>query len=499
MDKLWENWTRQDASPIGFPPPDWVDFGVFQETGDVYMFLTNRATSSGMVEVHVLSAATAYQSFFLNTVTPIPLPPPSVTVYCCLGPNRVMVCFFSGDTASGFVEIKVLNPPQYTSVKLTAVTTLTSDIEYGKNFVVDQTTGDATYIRKTGTRTVLDIFLASNDYLGEPTTVTTSFEPFAASDQFAVYQHGTTSNPESEYFVIRFASPDNNNNNRVIVSKMYTYPQPFSGCIVENPNNSLEVSDDIQVMHDCFWLSVNLQIHRDLCGYASVAELCPYTCKLCRPMSTEAVIASEVYDAFFSMDQNRQIFVILHANTDSGKVEISATNEAWNGWTLDVASVCHAFSHPYISFDIEHETGDCFFFITGQTNNGHVEVHAMSESSVYQKFILHAATPIPLPDANQDTECRLGQNRDVVCSLSGNTASGFVEVQVLSPPVYRSTRFKAITKVSNSLTFGKNVFVNQVTGDITFIHRTAAATVLEILEASRGYNGVPISITTDYW
>ena len=80
---------------------------------------------------------------------------------------------------------------------------------------------------------------------------------------------------------------------------------------------------------------------------------------------------------------------------------------------------------------------DLIFIKTSNTPNGHVEVHIASASSNYQTRIVETATTF----VNElDGVWQLLANRDLVFIKTGNTPNGHVEVHIASASSNYQTR-----------------------------------------------------------
>merc|ERR1719265_2800066 len=77
--------------------------------------------------------------------------------------------------------------------------------------------------------------------------------------------------------------------------------------------------------------------------------------------------------------------------------------------------------------------GDLTSIKMGPTGSGKTEVHILSKSSNYAKFVLHAATGLELTDGATEWDFAAMPNGDLMCIKMGpTTGSKMTEVHILS-------------------------------------------------------------------
>jgi outer membrane protein assembly factor BamB len=158
-----------------------------------------------------------------------------------------------------------------------------------------------------------------------------------------------------------------------------------------------------------------------------------------------AVSAGRFQFAFAGLagDGRSNLYAIALNNTGSGRVEVHALSEASNyaTWMMHSASALGAVSATDWQFRVSDRfgSGDLIGIFHGTTGSGNTEVHALSRSSGYQVFTIHAATPLG-PTADSQWSYAIGDHDadhvpDIYVLLMNGGASGRTEVHVLSGAV----------------------------------------------------------------
>jgi kumamolisin len=137
----------------------------------------------------------------------------------------------------------------------------------------------------------------------------------------------------------------------------------------------------------------------------------------------------------------RPDLVGLHLRgTASGRVEVHVLSAAsgYQGWLLHTATPLAAVSPGTFQFALGSLDGDgrsdLFAIGLAGTGSGTVEVHALSDGSGYNSWVLHSATALGTANANQ-WQFRIGDRGgrgDLVGVLHSGTGSGNTEVHALS-------------------------------------------------------------------
>ncbi len=133
-------------------------------------------------------------------------------------------------------------------------------------------------------------------------------------------------------------------------------------------------------------------------------------------------------DGTWLLTQNLDLAFVKTGNTPNGHVEVHIASRASNYQQriLDVATV---FANENDGTWLLTPNLDLAFIKTNNTPNGHVEVHIASRASNYQQRILDAATVF----ANEnDGSWLLTPSLDLAFIKTSNTPTGFVEVHIAS-------------------------------------------------------------------
>jgi len=130
------------------------------------------------------------------------------------------------------------------------------------------------------------------------------------------------------------------------------------------------------------------------------------------------------------------LYVVGLKGTGSGKTEIHALSAAghYRDWSLHAVTALET-GYPSGSFRflVARPSGDLFLLAHGTTGSGWSEVHALTASSGYQTFSVHAATPQgATSDSSASWVLGAGTNPDVLFLPLTASGSGNVEVHRLS-------------------------------------------------------------------
>ena len=123
--------------------------------------------------------------------------------------------------------------------------------------------------------------------------------------------------------------------------------------------------------------------------------------------------------------------------TGSGQVEVHALSPStrYSQWSLHAATGLGT-SYPSATnrFLAAQGSGDLYLVAHGATGSGRTEVHALSAASSYQAFSVHAATPAGFTDdASASWVLGTGPTPDVLFLPLTGTGTGRVEVHRLAP------------------------------------------------------------------
>jgi len=140
---------------------------------------------------------------------------------------------------------------------------------------------------------------------------------------------------------------------------------------------------------------------------------------------------------FAAMPNGDLMCIMMGPKTGSGKTEVHILSKSSNyakfalhaatGLQLSASSLGTEFDFAAMP------NGDLMCIMMGpETGSGKTEVHILSKSSNYEKFVLHAATGLQLSNHKQWSFATL-PNGDLMCILKGpTTGSKKTEVHVLS-------------------------------------------------------------------
>jgi Holliday junction resolvase-like predicted endonuclease len=119
---------------------------------------------------------------------------------------------------------------------------------------------------------------------------------------------------------------------------------------------------------------------------------------------------------------------IKTSNTPSGHVEVHIASASSN-YQRKIVETATGFGNENDGVWELLPNRDLVFIKTGNTPNGHVEVHIASASSNYQQKVIETATTF---GSENDGVWELLPNRDLVFIKTGNTPSGHVEIHIAS-------------------------------------------------------------------
>jgi hypothetical protein len=130
------------------------------------------------------------------------------------------------------------------------------------------------------------------------------------------------------------------------------------------------------------------------------------------------------------------LYFLALRGTGSGEVEVHvlSASSQYSQWSLHAATTLGA-SFPSASnrFLIARGSGDLYLVAHGSTGSGRTEVHALSASSGYQAFTIHAVTPLgATSDASATWVLGTGPSPNVLFVPLTGTGTGRVEVHRLS-------------------------------------------------------------------
>lgn len=144
----------------------------------------------------------------------------------------------------------------------------------------------------------------------------------------------------------------------------------------------------------------------------------------------------------FQRDGRADLWAIHLANTGSGHVEVHILSEAsgYQTWAAHIATPLSSLDPAQWQFDLGSIAGDgssnLYAILTSSAGgSGRVEVHALTESSGFQTWAIHAATAFtPWPDPAQVTYLigDGGGRGDLTAIVRYGTASGGAEAHAVS-------------------------------------------------------------------
>ncbi len=137
------------------------------------------------------------------------------------------------------------------------------------------------------------------------------------------------------------------------------------------------------------------------------------------------------------------VYFIALGTTGTRTVEIHSltANSSYNEWGIHSGSALTAsYSAATARFLVARGSGDLYAILHGTTGSGRTEVHALTASSGFQSFNMHAATPMgPTSDSQVQWLLGPGSTPDVNFVPLANTGSNAVEVHRLSASSYYSS------------------------------------------------------------
>ena len=157
-----------------------------------------------------------------------------------------------------------------------------------------------------------------------------------------------------------------------------------------------------------------------------------------RILETATTFANELDGAWQLLPAlpNRDLVFIKTSNTPNGHVEVHIASASSNYQTR-IVETATTFVNELDGVWQLLPNRDLVFIKTGNTPNGHVEVHIASASSNYQTRIVETATTF----VNElDGVWQLLANRDLAFIKTGNTPNGHVEVHIASASSNYQTR-----------------------------------------------------------
>ena len=137
------------------------------------------------------------------------------------------------------------------------------------------------------------------------------------------------------------------------------------------------------------------------------------------------------------------VYFIGLGATGSGTIEVHSltADSGYTQWYMHSASALPTgYPSATSRFLVARGSGDLYAILHGTTGSGRSEVHALSASSRYQSFVMHAATPVgPTTDSKVSWLLGPGSVPDVNFVPLTNTGSNTVEVHRLSASSYYSS------------------------------------------------------------
>ena len=152
------------------------------------------------------------------------------------------------------------------------------------------------------------------------------------------------------------------------------------------------------------------------------------------PMST--FTPDDAFQLAVGGQSGRDLYLIGLKGTGSGKTEVHALSSSsqYKEWSLHAATVLDTGYPPAaFRFLVTRPSGDLVLVAHGATGSGRTEVHVLSAGSGYRTFSLHAATPLGYSnDASGSWTLGAGTSPDVLFIPLTGTGSGKVELHRLS-------------------------------------------------------------------
>ena len=154
-----------------------------------------------------------------------------------------------------------------------------------------------------------------------------------------------------------------------------------------------------------------------------------------RTLETATTFVNET-DGVWQLLPNQDLVFIKTSNTPSGHVEVHIASRASNYQTRTLETAT-TFANESDGLWQLLPNLDLAFIKTGNTPNGHVEVHIASRASNYQTRTLETATTFA---DESDGAWLLLPNLDLAFIKTGNTPNGHVEVHIASRASNYQTR-----------------------------------------------------------
>jgi len=116
----------------------------------------------------------------------------------------------------------------------------------------------------------------------------------------------------------------------------------------------------------------------------------------------------------FETGPNKDLYVIIKAETGSGMTEVHVLTAASNytEFSVHTATALHATNTSW-DFEIDKATGDLYALALNGTGSGRTEIHALSASSNWQTFTIHQPTAFDIYLPLSDFKWQLAANRDL--------------------------------------------------------------------------------------
>lgn len=130
-------------------------------------------------------------------------------------------------------------------------------------------------------------------------------------------------------------------------------------------------------------------------------------------------------------------YAIKHSGAGTGHVEVHALSAAsdYQTWVLHAPTALAPSAPGQFSYLVTG-AGDLAAVARSATGSGHTEVHVLTAASGFQTFSVHAATPLGLtPSADFDyslLDVNGDGSSDLAATVVGGTGSGMTEVHTLS-------------------------------------------------------------------
>jgi len=188
-------------------------------------------------------------------------------------------------------------------------------------------------------------------------------------------------------------------------------------------------------------------------------------------------------------ERDSDLLCIKKSNTESGKTEVHilGKSDSYRKFTAHYVTALDPTDHNWAF--CASGTGDLYCIKKKNTGANHTEIHVLSASSNYQKFIRQTVTA--LEETDDTWAFGLGHGNDLICIKKSGTASNHTEVHVLKA----SDDYKTFSKhVVTALPVTDNTWdfaVNRINEDVWAIKKAntgSGKTEVHILNPKSDYN-----------